>query len=74
MQMSDVTSFFGLQNSRLFSIDTPLSGQSQLLVSDFSCSDELSQLFNIEVGLVSQDATIAETTDRPANFNRIGSY
>ncbi|KLU22298.1 type IV secretion protein Rhs [Caballeronia mineralivorans PML1(12)] len=58
MQMSDVTSFFGLQNSRLFSIDTPLSGQSQLLVSDFSCSDELSQLFNIEVGLVSQDATI----------------
>lgn len=58
MPLSDAASFLGLQNSRLFSIDTPLSGRSQLLVSNLACSEALSELFNIEIGLVSQDATI----------------
>jgi type VI secretion system secreted protein VgrG len=58
MQLSDIAGVLNLQNSRLFSITTPLSGQSQLLVGDFHCSEGLSQLFQISVGLVSQDATI----------------
>lgn len=36
MQMSDFTQILSLQNNRLFSVSTPLSGWSQLLVSDFS--------------------------------------
>ncbi|MFL9871321.1 type VI secretion system Vgr family protein [Paraburkholderia megapolitana] len=58
MQMSDLSSIVGLQNSRLFTLNTPLSGRSQLLVNDFSCSDELSQLYRMELGLVSQDPSI----------------
>jgi type VI secretion system secreted protein VgrG len=58
MQLSDIAGVLSLQNSRLFSITTPLSGQSQLLVGDFHCSEGLSQLFRVTVGLVSQNATI----------------
>jgi type VI secretion system secreted protein VgrG len=58
MQMSDFTQILSLQNNRLFSVKTPLSGRSQLLVSDFSYQEELSSLYTIELGLTSQDATI----------------
>lgn len=58
MQMSDFTQILSLQNNRLFSVSTPLSGWSQLLVSDFSYQEELSSLYTIELGLTSQDATI----------------
>jgi len=58
MEMSDFTQILSLQNHRLFSVKTPLSGRSQLLVNDFSYYEELSKVFAIEVGLTSQDATI----------------
>ncbi|WP_321846487.1 type VI secretion system tip protein VgrG [Paraburkholderia bannensis] len=58
MQMSDLTQILGLQNNRLFSVETPLSGLSQLLVTSFGYQEDLSTLFTIELGLTSQDATI----------------
>ncbi|WP_321950761.1 type VI secretion system Vgr family protein [Paraburkholderia bannensis] len=58
MELSDIAGILNLQNSRLFSINTPLSGRSQLLVGDFHCTEGLSQLFQMSVGLVSQDPAI----------------
>ncbi|MFP6562278.1 type VI secretion system tip protein VgrG [Paraburkholderia sp. B3] len=58
MQMSDFTQILSLQNNRLFSLKTPLSGQSQLLVNDFAYHEELSRVYTIELGLTSQDSTI----------------
>ncbi|AOJ68293.1 MULTISPECIES: type VI secretion system Vgr family protein [Burkholderia] len=58
MQLSDLAGFLNLQNSRLLSIRTPLSGQSALVVSDFQCSEGLSVLFDMRIGLASRDPTI----------------
>ncbi|MFL9872423.1 type VI secretion system Vgr family protein [Paraburkholderia megapolitana] len=58
MQMSDIASFFQLQNNRLFSIDSPLKGNSELVLVDFHCDESLSDLFHIDVQLASQDRTI----------------
>lgn len=58
MQLSDIAGFLNLQNSRLLSIRTPLSGQSELVISDFQCSEGLSVLFDMRLGLASRDPTI----------------
>ncbi|KVQ67565.1 type IV secretion protein Rhs [Burkholderia ubonensis] len=58
MQMSDAASFFGLQGNRLFAIETPLKGRSDLVLVDFHCTEGLSRNFEIHVRLASQDANI----------------
>ncbi|MCX4164572.1 MULTISPECIES: type VI secretion system tip protein TssI/VgrG [Paraburkholderia] len=58
MQLSDIAGFMNLQNSRLLSVKTPLSGQSELVLTDFQCSEGLCSLFDIRLGLASRDATI----------------
>ncbi|WP_431820154.1 type VI secretion system Vgr family protein [Burkholderia sp. F1] len=58
MQMSDIASFFGLQSNRLFTIETPLKGRSDLVLVDFHCTEGLSQNFEIHTRLASQDANI----------------
>lgn len=58
MQLSDIPGFFGLQSNRLFTIQTPLRGRSDLVVVDFRCTEGLSQNFEIHARLASQDANI----------------
>ncbi|VWC18567.1 type IV secretion protein Rhs [Burkholderia aenigmatica] len=58
MQMSDIASFFGLQANRLFTIQTPMKGRSDLVLVDFQCAEGLSQNFEIHVRLASQDPNI----------------
>ncbi|WP_175721199.1 type VI secretion system Vgr family protein [Burkholderia anthina] len=58
MQMSDIASFFGLQTNRLFTIQTPMKGRSDLVLVDFQCAEGLSQNFEIHVRLASQDQNI----------------
>ncbi|MCR5893338.1 MULTISPECIES: type VI secretion system tip protein VgrG [Burkholderia] len=58
MQMSDIASFFGLQTNRLFTIQTPMKGRSDLVLVDFQCAEGLSQNFEIHVRLASQDPNI----------------
>uniref|UniRef100_UPI003BEEB93B type VI secretion system Vgr family protein n=1 Tax=Burkholderia arboris TaxID=488730 RepID=UPI003BEEB93B len=58
MQLSDIPSFFQLQSNRLFSIETPLKGQSELVLVNFTCSESLSDLFHIDTQLASQDRSI----------------
>ncbi|GAB6847039.1 type VI secretion system Vgr family protein [Paraburkholderia kururiensis] len=58
MQMSDIASFFQLQGNRLFTIQTPLKGRSELVLVDFHCNESLSDLFHIDVQLASQDRSI----------------
>jgi hypothetical protein len=47
MQMSDFTQVLSLQNNRLFSVKTPLSGRSQLAVSNFSYPEEPPSLAHV---------------------------
>ncbi|WP_038764934.1 type VI secretion system tip protein VgrG [Burkholderia pseudomallei] len=58
MKMSDIAGFMSLQNSRLLTIKTPLAGRSELVLSEFQCSEGLSVLFDMRLGLVSRDPTI----------------
>ncbi|MBH9665602.1 contractile injection system protein, VgrG/Pvc8 family, partial [Burkholderia multivorans] len=58
MQMSDIASFFGLQTNRLFTIQTPMKGRSDLVLVDFQCAEGLSRNFEIHVRLASQDPNI----------------
>ncbi|AOJ10567.1 type VI secretion system Vgr family protein [Burkholderia mayonis] len=58
MQMSDIASFLGLQTNRLFTIETPMKGRSDLVLVDFQCAEGLSQNFEIHVRLASQDPNI----------------
>ncbi len=58
MQMSDITSFLGLQANRLFTIETSMKGRSDLVLVDFQCAEGLSQNFEIHVRLASQDPNI----------------
>ncbi|KVL57220.1 type IV secretion protein Rhs [Burkholderia cepacia] len=58
MQMSDIASFFGLQANRLFTIQTPMKGRSDLVLVDFQCAEGLSQNFEIHASLASQDPNI----------------
>ncbi|KVE85542.1 type VI secretion system tip protein VgrG [Burkholderia cepacia] len=58
MQLSDIPSFFQLQSNRLFSIDTPLKGRSELVLVNFTCTESLSDLFHIDTQLASQDRSI----------------
>ena len=58
MQMSDLSSFFQLQNNRLFSIDASPEGLSELVLVDFQGTEGLSQLFEFHLRLASQDPNI----------------
>ncbi|MBH9663485.1 type VI secretion system Vgr family protein [Burkholderia multivorans] len=58
MQLSDIPSFFQLQSNRLFTIETPLKGRSELVLVNFTCSENLSDLFHIDTQLASQDRSI----------------
>ncbi|WDD93606.1 type VI secretion system tip protein VgrG [Burkholderia sp. FERM BP-3421] len=58
MQMSEIASFFQLQSNRLFTIQTPLKGRSDLVLVDFHCTEGLSRNFEIHVRLASQDQKI----------------
>ncbi|PCE33256.1 type VI secretion system Vgr family protein [Burkholderia ubonensis] len=58
MQLSDVAGFMNLQNSRLLTVKTPLSGTSELVLSDFQCSEGLSMLFDMQLGLASRNPNI----------------
>jgi type VI secretion system secreted protein VgrG len=58
MQMSEIASFFQLQANRLFTIQTPLSGMSEVVLVDFHCTEGLSQNFEIRARLASQDRNI----------------
>lgn len=58
MQMSDIASFFGLQTNRLFTIQTPMKGRSDLVLVEFQCVEGLSQNFEIHARLASQDPNI----------------
>ncbi|MBY4681900.1 type VI secretion system Vgr family protein [Burkholderia contaminans] len=58
MQMSEIASFFQLQSNRLFTIETPLKGRSDLVLVDFHCTEGLSQNFETHVRLASQDKNI----------------
>ncbi|MBO1853350.1 type VI secretion system tip protein VgrG [Burkholderia cenocepacia] len=58
MQMSEIASFFQLQSNRLFTIETPLKGRSDLVLVDFHCTEGLSQNFEMHVRLASQDKNI----------------
>ncbi|RQR35246.1 type VI secretion system Vgr family protein [Burkholderia sp. Bp9142] len=58
MQMSEIASFFQLQSNRLFTIQTPLKGRSDLVLVDFHCTEGLSQNFETHVRLASQDKNI----------------
>ncbi|MCA3775156.1 MAG: type VI secretion system tip protein VgrG, partial [Cutibacterium sp.] len=50
--------FFALQTNRLFTIATPLSGRSELVLTEFDCDEVLGQLFEIKLKLASQDPNI----------------
>lgn len=50
--------FFALQNNRLFTIDTPLSGRSALVLTEFVCEEALGELFEMKFMLASQDPNI----------------
>lgn len=50
--------FFALQNNRLFTIKTPLSGRSDLVLTEFRGEEGLGQLFEIQLKLASQDPNI----------------
>ncbi|MDN7853881.1 type VI secretion system tip protein TssI/VgrG [Burkholderia seminalis] len=50
--------FFALQTNRLFTIATPLSGRSELVLTEFDCDEALGQLFEINLKLASQDPNI----------------
>lgn len=56
--MSDIASFFQLQANRLFTMQTPLSGKSEVVLVDFHCTEGLSQNFEISARLASQDQNI----------------
>lgn len=58
MQMSGIASFFNLQGNRLFTIQTPMKGQFDLVIVDFQCAEGLSRNFEINVRLASQDPNI----------------
>ena len=58
MQLSDIAGFMNLQNSRLLTVKTPLSGTSELVLGDFQCSEGLSTLFDMQIGLASRNANI----------------
>ncbi|KVD75235.1 type IV secretion protein Rhs [Burkholderia ubonensis] len=58
MQLSDIAGFLNLQNSRLLTVKTPLSGTSELVLSDFQCSESLSMLFDMQLGLASRNQNI----------------
>lgn len=58
MQMSEIASFFQLQANRLFTIQTPLQGMSEVVLVDFHCTEALSQNFEIRGRLASQDRNI----------------
>ncbi|MBR8313422.1 type VI secretion system tip protein VgrG [Burkholderia dolosa] len=58
MQLSDIPSFFGLQSNRLFTIQTPMKGRSDLVLVDFQGTEGLSQNFEFHVRLASQDSNI----------------
>lgn len=50
--------FFALQNNRLFTIKTPLSGRSELVLTEFTCEEGLGKLFETWLTLASQDPNI----------------
>ncbi|RQR79222.1 type VI secretion system tip protein VgrG [Burkholderia sp. Bp9012] len=56
--MSDIANFFQLQNNRLVTIDAPLKGRSELVPVTFHGSEVLSQGFEFNLRLASQDANI----------------
>ncbi|WP_175709175.1 type VI secretion system Vgr family protein [Burkholderia ambifaria] len=58
MQLSDIPGFFGLQSNRLFTIQTPMKGRSDLVLVDFQGTEGLSQNFEFHVRLASQDPNI----------------
>lgn len=58
MQLSDIPGFFGLQSNRLFAIQTPMKGRSDLVLVDFQGTEGLSQNFEFHVRLASQDPNI----------------
>lgn len=58
MQMSDAAGFLNLQNSRLLTVKTPLSGTSELVLGDFQCSEGLSVLFDMQLGLAARNPNI----------------
>ncbi|MDR6498860.1 type VI secretion system secreted protein VgrG [Burkholderia ambifaria] len=58
MQLLDIPSFFGLQSNRLFTIQTPMKGRSDLVLVDFQGTEGLSQNFEFYVRLASQDSNI----------------
>jgi type VI secretion system secreted protein VgrG len=58
MQLSDIAGFMNLQNSRLLTVKTPLSGTSELVLGDFQCSEGLSTLFDMQLGLASRNSNI----------------
>ncbi|WP_260430182.1 type VI secretion system Vgr family protein [Burkholderia cenocepacia] len=58
MQLSDIPGFFGLQSNRLFTIQTPMKGRSDLVLVDFQGTEGLSQNFEFHVRLASQDSNI----------------
>ncbi|MGS0892895.1 type VI secretion system tip protein TssI/VgrG [Burkholderia stagnalis] len=47
--------FLALQNNRLFTISTPLSGRSEFVLTEFACDEELGELFELNLKLASQD-------------------
>ncbi|WP_419690692.1 MULTISPECIES: type VI secretion system Vgr family protein [Burkholderia] len=58
MQLSDLAGFLNLQNSRLLTIKTPLSGASELVLGDFQCNEGLSVLYDMQLGLASRNPNI----------------
>ena len=58
MQMSDLAGVIQLQNNRLFTADTPMTGQSELVMVHFHCTEGLSMLYDIDARFASQDPNI----------------
>uniref|UniRef100_UPI003BEF4BDB type VI secretion system tip protein TssI/VgrG n=1 Tax=Burkholderia arboris TaxID=488730 RepID=UPI003BEF4BDB len=50
--------FLALQDNRLFAIDTPLKGRSELVLTEFEYEESLGQLFELRLELASQDPNI----------------
>ncbi|PMS18628.1 hypothetical protein, partial [Trinickia soli] len=58
MKLFDPSALLQLQNKRLFSADTPMTGRSELVPLDFHCTEGLSVVFEIDVRFASQDFNI----------------
>ncbi|MBH2077571.1 MAG: type VI secretion system tip protein VgrG, partial [Pseudomonadales bacterium] len=56
--LMELTALFAPQNRRLIKFTTPIYGQQELLVEQFSGTEGLSTLFSFELSLISQVARL----------------